>query len=186
VNEPSTDLGLLDDYAKFYRNKTWTHEWRHMLRENSNSLSEIMDSQLPKQPEMKNPAYDALKMMTSYSMFANDEGLMAFPPARTYEGPAAGCCMIGSNFEGYADLGFRDGVNCILHRKHDIDDFRDKALYWLQRPTDLERISKAGQMLVRNYYTHELVAQRLAIQLEYIHKTGRRPETVFPKDQSAT
>ncbi len=77
VNEPG--LPFLKEYATFYQHKKWTHEWRRMLVEHENELADIMDSQLPHFPEMKNTKYDAVKMMTDYAMFANDEGLLAFP-----------------------------------------------------------------------------------------------------------
>jgi hypothetical protein len=183
VNEPNVERGSLDEYTDFYQHKQWTHEWRNILRENSSNLKDILDSYLPKPPAMKNPSYDAVDMMTKYSLFANDEGLMAFPPARTYEGPAAGCCMIGSDFNGYRELGFRDGINCILHRKHDLDHFRTKASHWLQRPNELRRIADAGKRLIRNFYTHEAIAHRLESQLNSLYSSGRKPDTDFPESK---
>ncbi len=181
VNEPDVKESLRE-YAAFYANVKFTHQWRRMLVEHEAELAGVMDSQLPHFPEMKNPRYDAVKMMTSYALFANDEGLMAFPPARTYEGPAAGAAMISSDHGSYGDLGFRDGVNCVMHRKHDIADFRAKAEYWLQRPEDLRRVAEAGRKLIRTHYTHPAVAQRLKAQLETIAQTGKKPDTRLPEN----
>jgi hypothetical protein len=179
VNEPNVAASI-EDYTNFYAHERFTHQWRRLLVEHEAELADVMDSKLPHFPEMKNPHYDAVKMMTSYCLFANDEGLMAFPPARTYEGPAAGAAMISSDHPSYGDLGFRDGVNCVMHRKHDVADFRAKALHYLQRPDDLRRVAAAGQMLVRGHYTHEAVAIRLGAQLDTLYKTGKMPETRFP------
>jgi spore maturation protein CgeB len=181
VNEPEVKDSLRE-YAAFYSHIKFTHQWRRMLVEHEAELAGVMDSQLPHFPEMKNRQYDAVKMLTGYEMFANDEGLMAFPPARTYEGTAAGAAMISSDHGSYGDLGFRDGVNCVMHRKHDIADFRAKAEHYFGRPEELRRIAAAGQRLARTYYTHEAVARRLGVQLESLVTTGKKPETRFPQD----
>jgi glycosyltransferase involved in cell wall biosynthesis len=180
VNEPNHDRNALKDYSSFYRNKKWTHEWRRMLLESQSELSDIMTSMLPIFPEMKNPNYDAVKLLSTYAMFANDEGLLCFPPARTYEGPACGSAMIASDFQGYSDLGFRDGINCILHQKNSVNDFRDKVLHYLENESKLAMIAKAGRELVYSNYTHEAVAKKLATQLAYIHSTGKKPDLCVP------
>jgi spore maturation protein CgeB len=153
-----------------------------MLVEHEAELAGVMDSQLPHFPEMKNPKYNAVQMLTGYALFANDEGLMAFPPARTYEGPAAGAAMISSDHGSYLDLGFRDGVNCVMHRKHDIGDFHARAEYYLARPEELRRVAAAGQKLIRTHYSHAAVARRVGAQLEVLFRTGKRPDTRLPED----
>jgi len=184
VNPVNEELAkdALREYATFYANVKFTHQWRRMLVENEAALADIVDSHLPHFPETKNPRYDALKMMTGYAMFANDEGLMAFPPARTYEGPAAGSAMISSDHACYTDLGFRDGANCVMHRKLDVRDFREKAEYWIKRPEALRRVAEAGQKLMRTQYTHEAVSRRLAEHLEALVKTGKKPDTNLPEN----
>lgn len=176
IDEPNVP-GSLADYVKFHEGRQFTHEWRRMLAENETALGEVMDSQLPHFPATKNPNYDAVKVLTSYALFTNDEGLMGFPPARTYEGPAAGATMICSDHPVYGDLGFRDGINCVMHHKHDLADFMRQAEHYLKRPDELCRIATAGQKFVRTHYSHEAVARRLARQLDELYSTGRKPDT---------
>ncbi|MFP5042374.1 glycosyltransferase [Parasediminibacterium sp. JCM 36343] len=183
VNLVNEEGGTIDDslksYSDFYKDRKFTHEWRRMLVENESQLSDIMDSQLPHFPETKNSKYDALQMMLGYTMFANDEGLLAFPPARTFEGASAGAVMVSSNHPCYTDLGFKHGVNCIMHCKHDIGDFREKVIYFQQQPQLLKKIAEEGQKLIRTHYTQEIVAKKLAEQLKSLYSTGKKPETKF-------
>lgn len=94
-------------------------------------------------------------------MFANDEGLMAFPPARTYEATAAGAVMVSGGHDCFHDLGFKDGDSCIMHRSGDVADFRDKVAHYIRNPAQLAAIAKAGRDMVRARYSHEQVARDL-------------------------
>lgn len=75
-------------------------------------------------------------------MFANDEGLMVFPPARTYEGMASGSAMVCSEHPVYKDLGFVDGVNCIAHIKNNLPHFRNKVEFYIKNPENSNRWRK--------------------------------------------
>lgn len=162
VDDPTVeDRAALADYRKFYRNEQWTHAWRQMLRQHEAELTEVMDSFLPKFPSTNNPHYDAVQMMRKYAMFANDEGLMAFPPARTYEGVAAGAVMVSDDHECFKDLGFVDGENCIMHRKLDISDFRERVSWYASDRGRLQRVAEAGQEMVRRRYSHVQIARDL-------------------------
>ncbi len=66
-----------------------------------------------------------------------------------------------------------------MHLKHDITDFRNKVTYYINNPQALKKISEEGKQLIRNYYTHEMVAKRLAVQLETAYITGKKPETIL-------
>lgn len=161
VRDPLVTAGELEDYIKFYGNKIWTHEWRRALCENKDSLTNLLESYYPEYPKTKDFEYDAVKLLGSYAMFANDEGIMNFPPARTYEGVAAGSVMISSNNEIYKELGFVDGENCILHRKNDLDDFKQKVEFYLEHIDTLEKISIAGQKMMKENYSHDRISEQL-------------------------
>ena len=167
VNDPTVaDPTELQDYVQFYEGTTWTHQWRRLLVEHETELSNIMDTRLPHYPRTKDFSYDAVGLLNQYAMFVNDEGLMAFPPARTYEGTAAGSVMISSDHPSYTDLGFVDGQNCIMHQKHDIADFRDKVTFYQQNPDKLAAIAANSVMMVRNRYSHAQVARSLYTDIE--------------------
>jgi len=156
----------VEAYVSFYSGAKWTHQWRRMLVEHCEEVSALVDSRLPHWPETKNPAYDAVAMLARYALFANDEGLMAFPPARTYEGIAAGCVMVANKHACFGDFGFRDGVNCILHERLSIEHFKEKVAYYLNYPGKLAEIAKAGTEFVRERYSHPVVAQGLSERLQ--------------------
>jgi hypothetical protein len=162
VDDPTVeDRAALADYRNFYRGETWTHAWRNTLREHATALADIMDCFLPQFPQTNNPNYDAVEMMGKYAMFANDEGLMAFPPARTYEGVAAGAVMVSSDHACFKDLGFADGENCVMHRSQDLKDFRDKVTWYVGNPDRLNAVAEAGKAMVRARYSHEQIAKDL-------------------------
>jgi hypothetical protein len=162
VDDPTVeDRQALADYREHYRDEQWTHRWRQALRENSGSLHDILDSFLPVPPKTNNHDYDAVEIMRNYAMFANDEGLMAFPPARTYEGTAAGAVMVANDHECFRDLGFADGENCILHRPLDVDDFRGKVEWYRERPEELRRLAANSTELVWSRYSHRKIAETL-------------------------
>jgi hypothetical protein len=162
VDDPTVKNSIeLKDYIQFYEGTFWTHQWRRMIVEHEAELTSIVDSQLPHYPKTKDYSYDAVGLLNQYALFANDEGLMAFPPARTYEGTAAGAVMVSSDHPSYKDLGFQDGVNCIMHKKHDISDFREKVKHYLENPEQLSAIAQNSVEMVRSQYSHEQVARNL-------------------------
>jgi spore maturation protein CgeB len=162
VNDPEVkDKKSIEEFIEFYSEKKWTHEWRRMLSENETELAHIMDSCLPKFPRTKNWEYNAVEKLNHYVMFANDEGLMNFPPARTYEGVVSGCVMISSDHPSYTDLGFINGVNCIMHKKNDINDFENKVNQYLSDIELLNKISLNGIKLMEDNYSHEKLAAKL-------------------------
>jgi hypothetical protein len=159
----------LADYVRFHAGVRWTHQWRRMLVDHEADLADVMDSYLPHFPKTKDPSYDAPGLLNRYMLFANDEGLMAFPPARTYEGVAAGAVLVCSDHPCYADLGFRDGVNCVVHRRHDLTSFRERLEYYLGRLDELVAIAAAGTALVRGRWTHEGVARHVHAALQTLY-----------------
>lgn len=158
----------VDAYARFYSDQRWTHRWRRCIVENLSRITDLVDSQLPVWPETKNPSYDAVDMLRNYAMFLNDEGLMAFPPARTYEGMAAGALLVGNQHSCYADFGFLDGVNCILHKPQNLEDFRRRVEEVLSHPAKLQSLADAGRDFVRSRYSHPAIADELHRRLLHL------------------
>lgn len=168
VNDPLVKSGDLDEYVNFHQDIFWTHTFRQIIRENIDKLQDIVDSKLPILPSTKNPSYDPVEELNKYTMFINDEGIMNFPPARTYEGIACGCVMVASKNPIYEDLGFIDGVNYIGFEKNSLEDFRKKVEYYIAHPDKLQVIQKNSLELAKNY-THEKVAAKLYEDIEKLY-----------------
>lgn len=169
VADPLARPGELNDYIDWWhsRGEHYTHAWRRRLAEHADENVDILDATLlPRFPETKNPSYDAVETMNRFKLYANDEGLMRFPPARTFEGAACGSVMVSSNHPSFHDLGFQDGVNCLMHRRHDLADFRRVVTLALANPVELERVAARSCELVRSRYSHEQVAATLAAEIE--------------------
>jgi Glycosyl transferases group 1 len=177
VDDPlAGQFGDLSEYVAFYRHATWTHQWRHLLRTHHTALDSVMDCLLPVPPATKSFQYDAVETLNRYQLFANDEGLMNFPPARTYEGMAAGAVLVCSDHPVYDDLGLVDGVHCLRHPRHDIDGFRDRVAAALADPQALARIAATGTAMVRERYSHEAVARQLYTDIATLY-AGRSSVT---------
>lgn len=165
VDDPLCAPGELAEYIAFHPGERWTHRWRRTLVERAEQLEGILACRFPVFPQTKDPSYDAVEALNAHVMFANDEGLMAFPPARTYEGPACGALLVAADSPSLRELGFRDGENALLHRPDDVEDFRRVVTAALAEPERLESLAAAGTRMVRERYTHEAVADRLHEQL---------------------
>lgn len=169
VNDPLCKSGILDDYTEFYKDEIWTHKFRRVLAENVDSLKNVMDSKLPSLDKTKNPNYNPVEELNNYQFFVNDEGLMNFPPARTYEGIACGSIMIASKNKIYEDLGFIEDENYIAFTKNDLEDFRNKTLEALNDKFNLEVIQKKSLELAKKY-THKTVASDLYNNIKDIYE----------------
>lgn len=159
--QEATRPAILSEYIAFHEPEMWTHRWRRMLFENAAELADIFESRYPAYPDTNNLEYDAVLELATHAMFANDVGLMNFPPARTYEGLAAGAALVCDGHPSYADLGLVNGVNYIVHKPHDIEDFRRTVESYLAEPAELERVANAGRDLARTHFTHDAVATKL-------------------------
>lgn len=165
VDDPLCAPGELAEYIAFHPGERWTHRWRRTLVERSAQLEGILTSRFPVFPQTKDPSYDAVAVLNAHAMFANDEGLMAFPPARTYEGPACGALLVAADSPALRELGFRHDENALLHRPDDVEDFRRVVTTALAEPERLAALAAAGTRMVRERYTHEAIADRLHDQL---------------------
>jgi spore maturation protein CgeB len=160
--------------VEFHRGERWTHRWRRTLLEHADELGDILDARFPVFPETKDFSYDAVEVLNAYAMFANDPGLMAFPPARTYEGVACGTLLVGEDTAVHRDLGFAHGENALLHVPHDTEDFARVVREAIAEPEHLAQVAAAGHRMVHERYTHPAVARTLYEQLCRVH-AGREP-----------
>ena len=146
------------DYLDYFSDMHSIHELRFLLDKNSAKLSDILDCRFHHYPQKDNYIEDIVGTLNSYKMFVNDDSLMNFPPARTFEAMACGCVMVCQDCDCYTDYGFIDGKNCIKFQKYDLDDFRDKVMYYLKEQEKLERIQKEGTKFVTENYNHGSIA----------------------------
>jgi len=165
VNDPLCPPGELDAYVAFHAGEEWTHRWRRTLLEHADALSDVLDARFPVFPETKDFSYDAVEVLNAYAMFANDPGLMAFPPARSYEGTACGALLVGEDTAVHRDLGFVHGENALLHAPQDTEDFARVVREALAEPEHLAQMAEAGRRMVHERYTHPAVARTLYEQL---------------------
>jgi len=164
INDPLCAPGILNEYIDFNRGKKWTHELRRKIAEQHKTLSAIVLSKLPHFPETKNPHYDPVLELNSHKFFVNDEGIMNFPPARTYEGIATGAIMVASENVIYEDLGFIAGKNYIGFKRNDIDDFAKQLKKYALDSVNLKNMQEESLKLAEQY-THSAIANRLHSKL---------------------
>lgn len=170
VNPVSDPLCIADIevYAKFNKHEEFTHKWRKMLVENSADLWKEMDSLLPVFPQTKNFDYDIVETYNNYKMFTSGESIMNYPSVKTFEGMACGSVLVCSDHQCYKDLGLINGLNCIMHKQCDIEDFKEQVSYYQHDQEALEKISQEGKRLVNYNYTPEHIAEKLFHNLETI------------------
>ncbi len=170
--DPLHAVDSFEEVNKFFlaRGEKFMHKFRRMLVENEAHLPEVMDSKLPHFPKVKDFDYDIVQVFNQYKMFVSCESLQYFPPAKTFEGPAAGSVLVCSQHPCFADYGFEDGINCIKHKEFDINNFKDKVSFYINNPDKLLQIQKRGMQFVRDNYSHKKVAQYVYSQIEKIVK----------------
>jgi len=155
--------------ADFFPDEAWFHKFRRLLVLNHAEMSTILDSMLPVFPEMKDFRYDIVDKFNEYKMFVSCESIFNFPPAKTFEGPACGAALICADHECNREYGFKDQLNCIMYHPYDIDDLKDKIIYYMDNCSDLSRIQQNGEEFVRLNYSHEKVANRLYTSIRKIY-----------------
>jgi glycerophosphoryl diester phosphodiesterase len=154
----------------FFSGEEWFHKFRRMLVEAKGSLSDVMDSMLPEFPQYRDYDYDMVAKFNEYKMFISDESLFRFPSAKAFEGPVTGCVMVCSDHQCFKDLGFKDGVNCVMHREFDIEGAHAKIKTILTNPGRLAQISETGKRFVEEHYSHETIAMKLHKIIEDIYE----------------
>ena len=72
--------------------------------------------------------------------------------------PLAGCLCFAQYHQDYADMKFRDGVNCIFVNKTNFDK---KIMHFLQNIDGYQHIANAGRELVEKNYTNVKFAEAI-------------------------
>ncbi|VVB57135.1 Glycosyl transferases group 1 [uncultured archaeon] len=171
----------------FFAGEPYLHKFRSMLRAHEQELHDILDSMLagakvenlytpdqtlqdqswvPKGSSArkmagKNWNYNIPDVLNQYRMYTQCETLFNIPLGKVYEGTACGCALVCSDAPCFHDLGFEDGVNCLMHKPYDLASFRKRVQWGLDHPAELGQIAAAGEKLVRENYNAEKVAQRI-------------------------
>ncbi|OHA71211.1 MAG: hypothetical protein A3E07_00340 [Candidatus Wildermuthbacteria bacterium RIFCSPHIGHO2_12_FULL_45_9] len=171
VNSFSDPVHTVPDFQElndFYlaRSEKFMHKFRRMLVEQEQNFLDFMDSKLPHYPQTKDFGYDLVQKFNEYKMFVSCESLLYFPAGKTFEGPSAGAVMICSTHPCFSDYGFEDGINCVKHKEFDLEDFKEKAVYYLENEGKLEEIQKRGTEFMREQYSHPKVAERVFAMVE--------------------
>ena len=86
------------------------------------------------------------------------------PMIKNFEAMASGACVFMDRAPDLADLGFVDGVNCLIYDS--FDDLIDKIREYEQNPSDLRRIGAAGAQFVAGAHTLDHRARELTRLLE--------------------
>ena len=162
INDPRCKKEEIKSYMEFFGKNNFMHPIRYKLAFDRENLlyQKVIDIRLPVYPQTKDFSYDAVEMMNRYQMFINDESVLNFPPARTYEGIAAGCVMVCTDNSIYKDLGFINKKNCIMFKKGDYEDLVKKIKYYQKNQKELAKIQKNSLKLAENF-THEKIADLL-------------------------
>jgi len=182
--DPSIAKSRQRELAAFYSHEPWLHKFAHLLTEPAVGLQDIVDAAAPVRPEAKSTGADWDAALNAYRLFVPAESLLHFAPASAFAGPATGAVMVCSDHACFRDLGFIDGVNCIMHRECDLADFRRKVESCIASPECLYTIHAEGTRFVRERYSHEAVAQALYADIDAIWTArSHQPDTeIVPSD----
>lgn len=163
----TNDILALKTVNKFFlcSGEKFMHKFRRILLKYENDLEYIMESKLPRYPKTVNFDYDLSEVFNKYKMFVSCESLQFFPPAKTFEGVAAGSVLVCSDHPCYSDLGFKDGVNCIKYKEYDIKDFEKKVHSFLLKEKKLHLIQRNAVKFVRQNYNHSAIAKKLYVKI---------------------
>lgn len=147
-------------FVTYFHDDTYTHRLRRYIQLNESFLSNIIDCRLPAPEKQKDFSYNPVKVLNDYQIFVNDEGLMNFPPARTYEGIACGCVMLASDNPVFSDFGFIPDVNYISFPLGNYEEMKEKLRYYLINQDALNKI-RDKSLEFASGFTHEHVADML-------------------------
>lgn len=158
-----------EESANFYPDEGWFHKFRREIVLNSNELTDVLDSMLPKFPDIKDFKYDIVKKMNEYRMFVSCESIFNFPPAKYFEGPASGSVLFCSDNECNKEYGFKDQENCVMYESYNIGDLYDKLKYFIFNESRLLKIQKNGTAFVRANYSHKQIALNLVKDIKGLY-----------------
>lgn len=83
---------------------------------------------------------------------------LRYPLLKFYEAPACRTLLLAEPNQDIFDLGFKDGTHFIAC---EVEDFYDKAKYYLQNKKERQRITDNGYRLVHSQHTYHARAQEI-------------------------
>lgn len=152
--------------AGHFNDEIWFHKFRRQIVEQRNSIEFQIDSLLPIYPVYKDFKYDLVQKFNEYKMFVSCESIFNFPPAKYFEGPASGTVLFCSDHECNKVLGFESEINCVMYEKNSLDDLIEKIKYFMEKPSELETIQRAGTKFVIENYSHKQIAKKLFLDIQ--------------------
>jgi len=161
VNSPDDLAESICAYREHYSDIVWAHPIRAALRDREEEFQDFLASYLARPPARVNLKYDSAAELNRHQLFVNDDTMMHYPPARTYEGTACGAVMLCSDHPCFADFGWKNGINCLTHRWADADDFARVAREALANQDELAALH-ARSLAHASRFSHRNVASALS------------------------
>lgn len=160
VVDPLSDPVEILDYTRFFKDEEWAHAMRAGVRLRLDDLGESVANFMALPPDMRNVRYDSVAEINRHKLFLNDDSIMHYPPARTYEATACGAVMVASDHPVYSEFGWSPSVNYISHRYPDVDSF---ALSVRNALADKDALAAVRERSVENAqrFSHTKVATGL-------------------------
>ena len=154
--------------SDFYPDESWFHKTRRKLIINKKTLNNHMDFLFPEFPKIKDFRYNLVEKFNEYKMFTSCESIWYFPPAKTFEGSACGTVNVCIDHDCNKDFGFRDGINCIMYKEGDLNDFREKIDFYMRNDSLLNEISNNAINHVSKNHKHEMIAKHIVDSIKRV------------------
>lgn len=104
-------------------------------------------------------------------IFFTCDSIFRYSLTKYFEAPACNSLLLASSLPELEELGFIPGVNYV---DIDLNNFEEKALYYLQHSKERKAISAAGYEMVRENHSTARRARELLVKLEEIRLLGGR------------
>ncbi len=166
VSPSFENTDVIAKYVQAYKGFIWAHPLRQMIRENIKELDPWVKSYLPGSGERVNLTYNSPDELNKFTLFINDESVMGFPPARTYEGCACGAVMLAKAHPCYNDFGFINGENCFLHSMNNTTEIKTALQQAVNHP-DLPKIQKQSLLHI-DKFSHKAMGHSFNNILKYL------------------
>lgn len=115
------------------------------------------------------PAYgdDYVRAINQSRVFLTCSGIWKYPVMKYFEAMACGVLLFADTPLDAEELGFKANVNYVALTGEE-QDLQEKLDYYLNNPTEAEKVAHAGEELARSRHTNEVRARELYRLLEAI------------------
>ena len=176
MRPPSAEEPKLSDYFSYFLGKACSHEMRWRVRNEGDAVKEWIASFLPRPPETVTWSYDSALELNRHRFFLNDDSIMHYPPARTYEGLVCGSIMLAAREPVFGDFAFQDGVNCLMYEPGNFEDMM-QVLRLAAKDTERCRALHDRTRIFSDRFSHRNVGTSLHAQINLLW-TGRAEEAL--------